>query len=178
MVDTIHTVRLAWAFTIKARRRAGCTFANYKTAKLLWLMYGCKISYSAFEYDKQGRLHEHGIVLIPVGVFRKKLLISTYSINFKPLKTKEDIAAWKAYCDKEQDIICDSKECDGPRNTIRVLPYVMSSVLGRTKSAAKVKNRALALPRDKHISTCKLVRTQDFSPLSDITIIYKQITTK
>lgn len=170
---------------MKARCRENCTPGNYKIVKDLWKAAGCTISYCSSEFDKQSRLHQHGIINMPSGMFRKGLLKEGFVIKFVPLKSSQDIKNWKEYCDKDQDILYDSKDdqSGSARITRIVYPYVMSSGSSLVSQKPKLTIKSGRLRPSKVNTSVEaylpLLGSLDPRPeVLDILKYYKVITTK
>lgn len=112
----------ALAYTIKARKRAECDSKRYRlllTTKQA-LIPGTKVTHNSYEYDKQGRLHIHGIFKIDQPIPYQKFQQEGYVVNITRLRTQQDVSNWKLYCDKDQDLTSytqsPTKECPPPPN--------------------------------------------------------------
>jgi len=100
------------AYTLKARDRKNCIVQNYKTVHQLWYnITGAQVTYNSYEYDKQKRLHCHGILKALNAVTYRSYQVKDYVVHVRPLRTEAEVLAWKLYCDKEQDEQYDSEEC-------------------------------------------------------------------
>lgn len=105
--DTIHIKgHTMFAYTIKARKRAMCNQLVYTTLFAQWRLEGCKITVCSEEYDKIGRLHYHGIVVIPSEVRYSALCPKReFTYHFFPILTETNRRLWFDYCHKDIDLI-------------------------------------------------------------------------
>jgi len=85
-----------YAFTIKDNRREQ---SDYFVLFDIWQKKGCSILCKYPEQDSKGRLHYHGIMTIPKGIYRKTLCPKQYHFMLKPLTDEE---GWLRYCKKDQ----------------------------------------------------------------------------
>lgn len=72
------------------------SFMQYNRSK------GLDVVCYAFEHDKMGRLHLHGVCFIPGHVYIRKFLLPGYHIRIDKIKTIADMNRWMKYICKEQ----------------------------------------------------------------------------
>lgn len=88
-----------YAFTVKDVRK---DVTDYKPWFTEADKAGCKTLSKSEEYDRRGKLHYHGLMAIPKGLYRKSLMM--YGIHYKLVKLR-DIQGWLEYINKDQDIV-------------------------------------------------------------------------
>jgi len=62
--------------------------------------YNIKLHYRQGERDSAGKFHFHGLIDIPKGFYRKKLITHGCNLHMKEFYPGD---AWQAYCDKSLD---------------------------------------------------------------------------
>lgn len=103
--------------SVKARKRLDCTVMQYETLISAWkkTLPQMKVQCKSYEYDKQGRLHVHGLLCLPSTVpyicFHKE----GFHVCVQPIRTQRSIDEWIEYCNKEQDILYDVPHDDYPK---------------------------------------------------------------
>lgn len=112
--------RLDWTFSVKFRKRASCTKENYEKLLSDWKYLNVGVTDLVYEYDKQKRLHIHGIAKIPIHVSFSKQLVSTelHTKEFKRLVSELQRKGWYKYMDKKfEDCYDDVSSEHEPRPT-------------------------------------------------------------
>lgn len=71
--------------------------SDYDTLFSLWVKMGCIIQTKVYEDDNSGRCHVHGIIEIPKGLFRKKIMMNGVHIKMDPIYDK---SGWLEYIRK------------------------------------------------------------------------------
>lgn len=89
--------RTAWAFTVKDVRADSTDYSPFFTRAE---QFGCEIECKYKELDSKGKVHYHGIMLIPKGFFRKRLMQQGIHLKLDELY---DRAGWMKYITKDQD---------------------------------------------------------------------------
>ena len=95
-IETSRTV--AYAYTLRSNCAGLPTEADYDTFFAKCSKFKIQVEYKISELDKAGRLHYHGIIYIPKGFYRKRLMVQGMSIKLKEVTNKE---GWIAYIHKE-----------------------------------------------------------------------------
>lgn len=92
-MEIITAKNQAWAFTYKY---LGSESRRYDVPLLNMAKYGF-VKKVVSEKDSKGREHIHGIVLLPRGFHRKKLMVQGFHCCLKEIY---DEVTWQKYCDK------------------------------------------------------------------------------
>lgn len=102
---------MQYAFTIKKMLGSPemTVESDYRTIMKSWKIEGLKIPIYSYENDTRGRLHIHGIVLIPEGYYRKNLITRGFSLKLVEI---HNFAGWLDYLGKDR--IDESIEDDHP----------------------------------------------------------------
>lgn len=95
-LETEKSKMVSWAFTVKDNR---VDSTDYKEFFDRLESKGCNVTHKYGEYDKKGKLHYHGVVQIPKGVYRKSLLPNGLHMQLKELF---DLKGWEKYIKKDQ----------------------------------------------------------------------------
>lgn len=92
-----------YAFTIKFNVKRDCscnvTVCQYDDVIALWQHLGCDIVDYVLERDSNNCLHAHGIVSIPVNLFRKRLMTTGMHMKLDMITDRE---GWINYIKKHQ----------------------------------------------------------------------------
>jgi len=99
-ITTINNKCKTYAFTIKS---LGANLdADYSDFLDKLAKYNIKIHYKQGERDPKGKFHFHGLIDIPKGFFRKKLVTDGNNLNLKEFYPGDDGSDnWKKYCYKD-----------------------------------------------------------------------------
>lgn len=110
-MEITKSLLTAYAFTIKDNRKVINESRQEEYDK--WFdklgRLGLELEYQVKELDSMNRLHIHGVVLIPKGFYRKRLLQGGLHIKLVELYNAQ---GWLKYMLKEQQYH-DSNEWDG-----------------------------------------------------------------
>jgi len=91
-----------FAITVKKLGKTeDCVRADYETLIKSWAKEVKMLEYN-YEIDSLLKLHFHGILELPKGFYRTKLLRKGYHMKIDQLMTPEDAARWKIYIRKDQ----------------------------------------------------------------------------
>lgn len=95
-MEVIKSVSTAYGYTIKDNRSETTDYQSWfdKADKM-----GCKFETKHAEYGSSNKLHYHGIVQIPKGFYRKRLMQKGLHLKLEELF---DRAGWEQYCKKEE----------------------------------------------------------------------------
>jgi len=103
--DTIRAARIAFAFTVKinSENSTQVTPEMYSPIFNRWDKFNLSLEYKIPEKDSKGKLHYHGIVYVPKGFYRKKMLIKDHNGKNYHLKLVElfDKKGWEKYIHKD-----------------------------------------------------------------------------
>lgn len=95
-----------FGFTVKDNRQDVTDYDSFMDrAKRM----ECDIQEYYPEKDSKGRLHLHGIISIPKGFYRKKLMMSGLHLKLEEIY---DIDGWRRYCKKSQPNTDENSEED------------------------------------------------------------------
>lgn len=98
-LDIVRSKHVPWAFTIKNVHSGPDQYDQFfKRAE----GFGCIIDCKYAENDSKGKLHYHGIILIPKGLFRKKLMLHGLHLKLDELY---DRAGWLKYITKDANLV-------------------------------------------------------------------------
>lgn len=88
-----------FSFTAKINVNMNIDIApsDYDNLFSLWVKMGCIIETKVFEDDTRGKCHVHGIISIPKGMLRKKLMLNGIHIKMEPIYDK---SGWLEYIRK------------------------------------------------------------------------------
>lgn len=98
-MEIIRSNLKAFAYTIKPLSKelmndeCDAFFDNLDRLKI-------KVEYKISERDSKGKLHYHGVILLPNGFYRKRLVVHGYSIKLVEMFDK---AGWLKYIHKDVD---------------------------------------------------------------------------
>lgn len=86
----------AWAYTVKDNRSETTDYyAFFDRCE----QFGCKVVSKFSEHGNHNKLHYHGVIKIPKGFYRKKLMMPGLHLKLKEIT---DYEGWLEYCKKEQ----------------------------------------------------------------------------
>lgn len=106
--ELIKAVQEPYAFTVKklGGEPQAVLFKDYEDVIDHYKKMGY-IKDIDFEYDDQGRLHIHGIILLRKGFYRKKLCMKGYHIKLEQIY---DEKGWLKYIHKSHKPDCNASE--------------------------------------------------------------------
>lgn len=90
-----------FAYTVKDNRRET---SDYNMFFDRCKQFGCEILSKHSEYGMTKKLHYHGVMKIPRGFYRKKLMIKGLHLY---LEEVYDYGGWKEYCKKDHPTVDD-----------------------------------------------------------------------
>jgi len=90
---------ISWAFTIKILHKPAVVDETTYEKVLAKFMRMGEVKYWVFEHDSCGVGHVHGVIELPCGTLRRKLITSNFNINLVALHDEE---GWKRYLNKEK----------------------------------------------------------------------------
>lgn len=96
MYSHVKADKTAYAFTVKDNRRETTDYSSFfdRLSK-----FDVEIDCKYKELDSKGKVHYHGIVLIPKGMYRKKLMMPGLHLKLEELYNRE---GWMKYITKDQ----------------------------------------------------------------------------
>lgn len=101
MFTIVRANEQAWAFTLKEVK-------GDKEGMERWFQraeaFGCKIDCKYLELDSQKVEHYHGILYIPKGFYRKKLMMKGYHLKLEELFDRK---GWMKYITKDATLVPD-----------------------------------------------------------------------
>jgi hypothetical protein len=86
------------------KRTTGYEWILYNRPLSLLVKYNIRIIDFAYEFDPHGKLHYHGIIELPKGFYRKKLVVRGYHMNLTKLQSQDSIRRATSYIHKDDKV--------------------------------------------------------------------------
>lgn len=148
---------VSFSFTYKRNTRVKVfpTIEDYSPVLDMLNMSG-KVTHFVYEEDKSGKLHIHGIALLPRDVRYTKLRLKGYTYNIKPIYNLE---GWLAYLDKDKGLAkawISKTEWLSQREAAPISPDYTKNLMPRRSERAPMDAKKLFIEDDKlfHIQAC------------------------
>lgn len=103
-MELVKSSTVAYGFTVKDNR---VDTTDYRSFFERCEKMGCPITHKYSELDSKGKLHYHGIINIPKGFYRKRLMVDGLHLKLVELFDHE---GWLKYCQKAQEAL--EPDCD------------------------------------------------------------------
>ncbi len=97
-MDIKTSSTIAFAYTVKALGANDVTTGHYHPFFDRLNKLSIEVEYKVSERDKLGKVHYHGIMYLPKGFYRKRLMINGFHIKLREITDK---AGWITYIHKD-----------------------------------------------------------------------------
>lgn len=87
-----------FALTLKWNNIVDPKDIDYERVMLSWgTLYDIEYKDVVYEKDSKGKVHMHGVIILPFGFYRKRLKVQGLHVCIRPLT---DPIGWNKYCNK------------------------------------------------------------------------------